>query len=211
MIGIAAADKLNLLAPRGQRPSDLLPTARSVVVMAVHLIDGVMDRLPESWREFNCNYFESTDFANALGFKVARFFERRGHRAYPISYGSRYGIESERLSSRHAAVEAGLGQIGLNNLLITPKYGPRIRLLAVLTEAELVPDKRFAGKICDKKECGYRCVDKCPAKALNRDGKINYKKCWDYNKSLPALKIGDSLRCGMCMAACPNPKSKLKI
>ena len=211
MVGIASVDKLNLQAPVGQRPYDLLPTARSVVVMAVHLINGVMDRLPESWREFNCNYFESTDFVNALGFKVARFLERRGCRAYPISYGSRYGIESERLSSRHAAVEAGLGQIGLNNLLLTPEYGPRIRLIAVLTEADLMPDKRIEGEICAGKKCGYRCVDKCPAGALAKSGKINYQKCWDYNKSLPALKIADSARCGMCMAACPRLRSPSKI
>ena len=207
LIGIASADNLNRMAPRGHRPSDFLPTARSVVVMAIHLIDGVIDRLPKSWREFNCIYFESTDFVNMLGFKVARFLERQGYRAYPISYGSRYGIESEGFSNRHAAVEAGLGEIGFNNLLITPKYGPRIRLIVVLTEAKLVRDKRFDGKICDKKRCGYGCVYNCPANALNMKGKINYQKCIDYNKSLPVLKIGDSMRCGMCMAACPKPKS----
>jgi epoxyqueuosine reductase QueG len=206
LVGIASADKLNRIAPEGHRPSDFLPNAKSVVVMAVHLIDGVIERLPESWREFNCNYFESTDLANSLAFKVARFLENQGYRAYPVSYGSRYGIESEGFSSRHAAVEAGLGEIGLNNLLITPRYGPRIRLIAVMTDAELAPDKRFGGKICDGKRCGYRCVSICPAKALSVDGRIDYKKCIDYNRSFPALRTGDSRRCGMCMAACPRPE-----
>lgn len=203
LIGIASADKLNRLAPSGHGASDFLPTAKSVVVMAVHLIDGVIDRLPWSWREFNCNYFESTDFVNMLGFKVARFLESRGHGAYPISYGSRYGIGSEGFSSRHAAIEAGLGGIGLNNLLITPEYGPRIRLITVITEAKLLYDKRFSGKLCDGKKCGYMCVQNCPAKALGKNGKINYQKCIRYNRSLPVLKIGDSARCGICMAACP--------
>jgi epoxyqueuosine reductase QueG len=209
LVGIAAAGNLNRLAPRGHRPSDFLPTARSVIVMAVHLIDGVIDGLPKSWREFNCNYFESTDFINNLGFKVARFLERKGYRSYPLSYGSRYGIEPESFSHRYAAVEAGFGEVGLNNLLITPKYGPRIRVTVILTEARLECDKRFEGKICDGEKCGYKCVYNCPANAVSMDGKINYKKCIDHHKSLPVLKIGDSMRCGLCMAACPKPEKLL--
>ena len=210
LFGVASADKLNHMAPSGHRPCDFLPKAKSVVVMAVHLIDGVINRLPQSWREFNCNYFESTDIVNVLGFRVASFLEKHGHGAYPISYGSRYGIQSEGISDRHTAVEAGLGGVGLNNLLITPQYGPRIRLMVALTEAKLVFDKRYDEKICGGKKCGYKCVHSCPANALDVDGKIDYQKCWDHNKSLPVLMTGDHARCGMCIAACPIPKYSIK-
>ena len=39
------------------------------------------------------------------------------------------------LSLKHAAVSAGMGQIGRSNLLLTERFGPHQRLGAVITEA----------------------------------------------------------------------------
>ena len=38
------------------------------------------------------------------------------------------------------AIDAGLGELGRNGLLVTPKYGPRVRLAKILTNMPLVPD-----------------------------------------------------------------------
>ena len=40
-------------------------------------------------------------------------------------------------SHRHAAFLAGLGNFGVNNMLLTPEYGPRVRFGSVFTSAEL--------------------------------------------------------------------------
>jgi hypothetical protein len=45
-------------------------------------------------------------------------------------------------------VAAGLGEFGLNNLLLTPQYGPRVRLESMITTAELAPDPLCEGPIC---------------------------------------------------------------
>jgi ferredoxin len=59
---------------------------------------------------------------------------------------------------------AGLGEIGHSGLLLTKEFGPRQKLTAVITDAELEPDPLFEGKICDR--C-MECVRHCPAAAIS--------------------------------------------
>lgn len=90
------------------------------------------------------------------------------------------------ISLRHAAVEAGLGTLGLNLQLITPQYGPRVMLMGILTCAPLEPDRPLEQALCRGPECG-RCLLTCPGDAaLHWD--IDKQKCsphawpygWDY-------------------------------
>jgi len=69
------------------------------------------------------------------------------------------------LSAEHAAVEAGMGTLGLNHQLITPEYGPRVILGLILTSAEVEPDKKMDTALCLGPECG-RCLKSCPADAV---------------------------------------------
>ena len=69
------------------------------------------------------------------------------------------------LSLTHAAVEAGLGTLGMAQQLITPEYGPRVILTAVLTSAPVEPDARHDTALCLGAECG-RCVQTCPVSAV---------------------------------------------
>jgi epoxyqueuosine reductase QueG len=68
---------------------------------------------------------------------------------------------STLLSLNHAAVEAGLGTLGLNLQLLTPEYGPRVILTAVLTSVDCACDKPMTGTLCKGPECG-RCLATCP-------------------------------------------------
>jgi len=69
------------------------------------------------------------------------------------------------LSLPHAAVEAGLGTLGLNLQLLTPEYGPRVLLTAVLCSVEVECDKPMAQALCKGPSCG-RCLKTCPADAV---------------------------------------------
>ncbi len=82
------------------------------------------------------------------------------------------------LSLVHAAVEAGLGTLGLNLMLLTPEFGPRVLLTAVLTSAEIEPDKRMVKPLCLGEECG-RCLQACPGDAILHWG-LDKKKCAPY-------------------------------
>ena len=53
-----------------------------------------------------------------------------------------------------------MAEIGKNNLLLTPEFGPHQRLCAIITEAELEPDPRQDFDLC--KGCN-KCMRACPA------------------------------------------------
>ncbi len=69
------------------------------------------------------------------------------------------------LSLTHAAVEAGLGTLGLNQQLLTPEFGPRVMLGAVLSSVPVEPDKRMEETLCLGPECG-RCALSCPGDVI---------------------------------------------
>jgi epoxyqueuosine reductase QueG len=69
------------------------------------------------------------------------------------------------LSLPHAAVEAGLGTLGLNLQLLTPEYGPRVLLTAVLCSVDAACDVKMQTALCLGPSCG-RCLKTCPADAV---------------------------------------------
>ena len=69
------------------------------------------------------------------------------------------------ISHDHAAVEAGLGTLGLNLQLLTPEYGPRVQLTAVLSSVPVEPDRPMEETLCLGPECG-RCLSACPGDAV---------------------------------------------
>jgi len=77
----------------------------------------------------------------------------------------------------------GLGMQGKNTVLITREYGPKIRLGAVLTSAEIEPDDPFSGDLCG--DC-KRCIRICPTKAL-KPREIAIKRCVVYALKGPEL------------------------
>jgi epoxyqueuosine reductase QueG len=101
------------------------------------------------------------------------------------------------------ARDAGLGGIGRNALLLTRKFGPRVRIGIVTTNLELIPDKkRDFGflKLCNSCK---RCAKKCAAESISfnnfSEGKkisIDQKKCYEMWS-----KLGTD--CGICIDACP--------
>ena len=78
----------------------------------------------------------------------------------------------------HAAVEAGLGTLGLNLQLLTPEYGPRVVLTAVLCSLDVECDRPMAHALCLGPTCG-RCLKTCPADAV-REWERDWPACDRY-------------------------------
>jgi epoxyqueuosine reductase QueG len=74
------------------------------------------------------------------------------------------------LSLPHAAVEAGLGTLGLNLQLLTPEFGPRVVLTAVLCSVDVDCDRPMSDALCRGPSCG-RCLKTCPADAVHQWGR----------------------------------------
>ena len=213
IVGFANVERFKE-APEGRRPKDILPTARSVIVGAVHILDSVCDDLPETRYEYTNQFYVLNGTLGSGSMKVARLLEDQGYRAIPIP-AAYPRINKELMgvfSHRHAAVLAGLGEVGLSNLLITPQYGPRVRLVSIITEVPLEPDPPYEKTLCraHRKECGKACVTCCPVEALSLDGRINKDRCLRYQEQIMPWSAVE-LRCGMCLGVCPIGKRKFNI
>lgn len=138
-------------------------------------------------------------------FKVAEFIRALGYQAIPSGNGVGLSVP--------LAIDAGLGELGRNGILITPKFGPRVRLAKVYTDMPLIPDSpiRFGVKeFCDV--CMTCAVD-CPSGSISKgeqvwEGKsvsnnngtlkwyINPEPCFDFN----------GFSCSNCKRNCPFNK-----
>jgi len=77
---------------------------------------------------------------------------------------------------KDAAILAGLGVMGKNNLLITPQYGPRVRLRALLFDQLLESTGPLDG-FTPCEGCDVRCMQACPWEALH-GGSYQRERCW---------------------------------
>ena len=112
-------------------------------------------------------------------------------------------------SFKYATVNAGLGWIGKNDVLITKKYGPRVRLSAILIDCEFTYGQKITESQCP--DYCQKCVDICPYHALHnkkwnmdvlRSDIIDYHLC-NQKRSLYIEKHGRKNSCGLCLAVCP--------
>ncbi|MFC1861125.1 4Fe-4S binding protein [Chloroflexota bacterium] len=186
----------------------LLPQARSVVVFAMEICPEVLD-LTSPGRimgapSLNEYYTSDGDYVNGrlnkTAHDAARASRKMGYKAFALPARG-YPVDSRFLetvlSYKHAAQAAGMGKMGWQSLLITPWFGPRVRLSACLTESVLEPTAIDTTLECDG--CGI-CVENCPVGALSvpQDGNL-----YAINKYACAAFRNNSGGCVECMRLCP--------
>ena len=185
-VGIASVEALQN-EPEGHRPGDYLPSARTVVSLGIRLGFGpeLSNRLahqggprhtifPYLWYGFG---LPSWQFLDRTALLVTRLIEKEGYIAVPVMAASIFDIQSSLMefSNNHAAVAAGLGDLGWSGLVLTPDRGPRARFGSVITNAPLETDPVYRGRrLCDVDRCRKRgkgkplCMELCPTKALGQ-------------------------------------------
>lgn len=197
--------------PSAFRPQALLPGARTAIVIGIPIAVPAVSKAPSIW--YNEVYKTVNALLDQSAYRLATFLSNKG---VPSVYVPRDGYPSLDylrkggeviFSHRHAAVMAGLGSFGLNNTVITPEYGPRVRFVTVLTHAEL--GLGTVERIDDCTRCGL-CVRQCPAKAISGEeypaGIIDKEACSARSQELKEKGIAP---CGICIAVCPVGKDRL--
>jgi epoxyqueuosine reductase len=133
-----------------------------------------------------------------------------------------YGLNAQRLPYffeqggiflKDAAVLAGLGVIGKNNLLINREWGPRIRLRAMLIEGDWQPTQPVENfSPCEA--CEADCRKACPGKAFS-NGTYDWSAClsqlnFNMDNAVPTgeldekgLPVSVIKWCRECELACP--------
>jgi epoxyqueuosine reductase QueG len=171
---------------RRSAPRDILPGCKSVIVVGVRLLDGIVQanfRAFEDGRQDLKGLYGTYGYAFLPNFEltyacyaIAQYIEREtGAIATPCSTGPM--TNGAQLSTRHAAVAAGLGEFGWMSIVLTPEFGPRNRFGVILTQLELEPDPLYSGKkLCEPEKCGI-CVRVCPTRALSEVGSDDIHRC----------------------------------
>jgi epoxyqueuosine reductase len=77
-----------------------------------------------------------------------------------------YHIEHGGVYMKDAAVLAGIGCIGKNNMLVTPKFGPRVRLRVMLLDIDFPSTGILNFHPCIK--CNEHCKKICPQNAFDK-------------------------------------------
>ena len=212
LVGVAHVDdvKGTRLA---EQATGLLPSVKSIVTLGMEIWPEFLDLTttertagatnPNDLYQRHIEYLRGRLVRAA--YDIAKASHRAGLKALPLpaqgpATDSRFleGI----ISYKHAGEAAGLGRFGMNSLLVTTEYGPRVYLTVCLTEAELKSTANPELQTC--RFCNV-CVGKCPAHALSRpqDGQpyaINKFACRTY--------IDATGSCCECMSQCPvaNPR-----
>jgi len=231
LVGIAPVDRF-VGAPAGHGPRDFIPTAESVVSLGLKLPDAVVERdryLAEAVeyppevraRILETHIYTKQGYAlpnlmlDEIAYRMALLLEAQGYRTLPLpatfaSYTMPdVDVDEARcfgvFSHRHAAVRAGLGEFGLNNLVITRQYGPRVRYTSVITAAPLVPDPLITEPICRRETC-QECIKACPSRAIGPrpdrpDGIFLNPPSQTYARGCNHRPAGWPL--GTCLKVCP--------
>lgn len=135
-----------------------------------------------------------------------------------VGAASRVFTDSAPVMERAWGVRAGLGFIGKNNFLISPKVGIKNFIGIIITTAELPQSEILSPSI----GCGNctRCLDACSQKALYAPNKIDASKCLSY-KTIEEPLTEEPVRekcvetekwifgCDDCTNACPWNKFNL--
>lgn len=243
LVGFARVDDIELAHP--PRPAeDLLPGAKTAIVFAGAILWGSLN-CPRGTKGAIKDAQIAYDRMETAEAAVGRFLESQGHACHlvpasmPIDVFKHKGDSyfAAEWSHRQAAIAAGLGIKGVNNLLVTPEYGPYVRLSSMLTTAEFESTKKnVPDDLCSK--C-MKCVKACPVDALDPDHgarfrldqpkcKTNYIRPYLYPTAAQTLKSllttvgygttgiqylleGYFFSCAECQRVCPSGKLKEKL
>jgi epoxyqueuosine reductase len=191
---------------RGQEkrcdPQQVLPGARSVIVVALNYWQGERITQPGSGRI--ARYAWGEDYHDVVLSKLKQLDAFLGDRGGV----QKCYVDTGPILERDHAAEAGIGWHGKSTMLIDPKLGTWFFLAEILTTLELPAD------LPQPERCGscQRCMTACPTGAITEPHRLDARRCISYltielKGSIPLeLRplIGDRIYgCDDCLDACP--------
>ena len=195
-----------------ETPINLPEGINKVIVIAIEMDEGAISTAPAqpAAAAAAVAYSKMAFVISCLG----EFIRNLGYRAIQCGNDTALSIP--------LAIDAGLGAVGRLGLLITPDFGPRVRICKVFTDLPLISDKpniKFINKVAKYCTNCLKCAETCETGAIPKDKEpsfigvnisnnpgvrkyyIDAEKCFEF-------WIENSSDCGNCIAVCPFSKIK---
>lgn len=186
-------------------PQNIFPFTKNVIVLGIPILIPMLETTPSIvYAEL---YNTTNRVLDEIAYKLSVMINAKGRKAVFFPRDG-YGDISVLIDKPEAAFShviagkyAGLGTIGYSHALLTKEFGPRVRLVSVLTNADVAPDKMLEKDFCIKCELCKKC---CPTSAFttteNLIADMDKKKCAEYHSQ---LKHDFRYPCGVCIKVCP--------
>lgn len=193
IVGIGSIDRWNT-APIQMDPKQIMPKAKSIICLGFRVMRGSLRGIEEG------TYFSNYSAMGYGGItylympmtiiNLSKMIEDAGYEAVPMGHQSDWrNIDNQgfmrdvsrpvapgkaapdvMINLRIAGFLCGVGEIGYSKMLLTPKFGPRVRVGIIITELELEPDPIMEpGTLCNR--C-MACVRECPGGCIPADRTI---------------------------------------
>lgn len=218
--GVAKADDFKEF-PKKPQPSKFVPDAKSVIIIGMPFTNELCatvakPELAEIYRSgaddaarteknlgrppAGVERFYTADENTILtheigliGYKIAWKLHREGYQAFyfPAPSKQERRFRTAPFYLMPAMYLAGIGQMGLNCSILTPEYGPRIWVTAIITNKELPTGRPVGPQYYEDCKSCLECVKRCPSQSLDGKGWKNVFRCASYGC------------CGTCLAVCP--------
>jgi epoxyqueuosine reductase QueG len=176
-----------------------LPLAISV---AMHLSPAVLGTLEDHPNQLYEHHYRQVNFAlDRLALDLATLVQNLGAQALPVAASQLVDWQNQRghLSHKRIAAAAGVGWLGRNNLLVTPRHGAQVRLVTVLTNLDLDSDRplEFGCVSC------HACIAACPARAISETpAEFKHLDCFAMLKEFQNKRYVSQYICGLCVRVC---------
>jgi len=189
-------------------PNEFPFTPTHVIVMAFEMdYDGYQTAPTLIQTASSANIYSNM---GVTSIKLAKFIRNLGYKVIPCCNDTALSVP--------LAVQAGLGELSRIGILITPEFGPRVRLCKMYVDMPLAIDKPITFGAMEFCKTCMKCADACPSQAISNDKEPSYKV-------LPATNPGvkkwaaDGLKCvtqwgevggdcGICIKVCPYNKKQ---
>ncbi|MDK2942629.1 MAG: epoxyqueuosine reductase [Acetobacterium sp.] len=202
--GFASIERF-IQAPEGFHPRDLYPDCKTVIVFGFALPKSLYEVKPDLlYGHFNYLTIPKVD---QIAMMTARIIEDeyRGT-AVPVPCDSPYDYWDSKkmegrglISMKHAAVNAGIGTLGKNTLLLNKKFGNRLTVGVILSNLKLESDDD-AESLCIE-GCDL-CLKSCPVQALG-EASVIQKLCRNNAYGTTARGF-ETVSCNTCRSVCPK-------
>lgn len=184
-------------------PTVLVPGAKSVISF---MLNYYPDKKQESSDFKVSKYAYGNDYHEVIKKMLAEFYRKLIEEFGQVE--GRYFVDSAPVMDKAWAKKSGLGWMGKNTNIISPKSGSFFFLAEFISDLELTPD----GPIKDYCGTCTRCIDACPTDAIVEPYLVDGSKCISYFTIELKNEIPQSMKgsfdnwifgCDICQDVCP--------